>query len=257
MDVLQKEIDEVYGTQSIINEGLDDTVVEHRKRFIHSLTGLNGGCAVISDLSARKSYVAVHPWANFLGLTPEEAALSIIDSMDEDCIYRRIHPEDLVEKRFLEYEFFQKTFSMGAEERLKYRGRCRLRMMNHKGVYQYVDNLVQIMENTPSGNVWLIFCLYTLSADQRPEQGINATITHMEQGVVETFYLSEEHHTILSEREKDILRCIRKGLSSKEIANVLFISVNTVNRHRQNILEKLSVGNSMEACRAAELMKLL
>ena len=31
-------------------------------------------------------------------------------------------------------------------------------MMNEKGVYQYIDNLVQIMQNTPAGNVWLIFC---------------------------------------------------------------------------------------------------
>ena len=190
-------------------------------------------------------------------MTPEEAALSVIDSMDEDCIYRRIHPEDLVEKRLLEYQFFQKTFSMSSEERLKYRGRCRIRMMNEKGVYQYIDNLVQIMENTPSGSVWLIFCLYILSADQRTEQGIYPTITHMERGEVEMLFLSEEHRNILSEREKEILRCIRKGLSSKEIAAALYISVNTVNRHRQNILEKLSVGNSIEACRAAELMKLL
>lgn len=146
---------------------------------------------------------------------------------------------------------------MSSEERLKYRGRCRIRMMNEKGVYQYIDNLVQIMENTPSGSVWLIFCLYTLSADQRTEQGICPTITHMERGEVETLFFSEEHRNILSEREKEILRCIRKGLSSKEIAAALYISVNTVNRHRQNILEKLSVGNSIEACRAAELMKLL
>lgn len=177
MDVLQKEIDEVYATQLIADEILDNGVVEQHQRFIHSLTEINGGCAVISDLSNRKSYIAVHPWAHFLGLTPEEAALSVIDSMDEDCIYRRIHPEDLVEKRLLEYQFFQKTFSMSSEERLKYRGRCRIRMMNEKGVYQYIDNLVQIMENTPSGSVWLIFCLYTLSADQRTEQGICPTVS--------------------------------------------------------------------------------
>ncbi|KAB3868777.1 response regulator transcription factor, partial [Phocaeicola vulgatus] len=83
------------------------------------------------------------------------------------------------------------------------------------------------------------------------------TITHMERGEVETLFFSEEHRNILSEREKELLRCITKGLSSKEIAAALYISVNTVNRHRQNILEKLSVGNSIEACRAAELMKLL
>ena len=81
MDVLQKEIDEVYATQLIADEILDNGVVEQHQHFIHSLTEINGGCAVISDLSNRKSYIAVHPWAHFLGLTPEEAALSVIDSM--------------------------------------------------------------------------------------------------------------------------------------------------------------------------------
>ena len=113
------------------------------------------------------------------------------------------------------------------------------------------------MENTPDGNVWLIFCSYSLAADQRAEQGIYPTITQMESGMVETHSFSEEHRNILSEREKEILRFIRKGMPSKEIAVELCISVNTVNRHRQNILEKLSVSNSIEACRAAELMKLL
>lgn len=112
MDVLQKEIDEVYATQLIADEILDNGVVEQHQRFIHSLTEINGGCAVISDLSNRKSYIAVHPWAHFLGLTPEEAALSVIDSMDEDCIYRRIHPEDLVEKRLLSISFFRRPFDV-------------------------------------------------------------------------------------------------------------------------------------------------
>ena len=257
MDVLQKELEEVYATQEIDHTGLDKQILEEKLRFIRSLTKINGGCAVISDLSNRKSYVSVHPWANFLGLTPAESALDMIDSMDEDYIYRRIHPEDLVEKRLLEYSFFQKTFALPPIERLKYRGRCRLRMRNKSEEYQYVDNLVQIMENTPDGNVWLIFCSYSLAADQRAEQGIYPTITQMESGMVETHSFSEEHRNILSEREKEILRFIRKGMPSKEIAVELCISVNTVNRHRQNILEKLSVSNSIEACRAAELMKLL
>ena len=257
MDVLQKEIDEVYATHPTAHEALDNGIVEQHQQFVRSLTEVNGGCAVISDLSNRKSYVTVHPWANFLGLTPEEAALSVIDSMDEDCIYRRIHPEDLVEKRLLEYKYFKRTFAMPANERLKLRGRCRLRMMSGKGTYQYVDNVVQIMENTPSGNVWLIFCSYSLSADQHTDQGICATITHLENATVEALWLGDEHHRILSQREKEVLGCIRTGMQSKEIADVLHISVNTVNRHRQNILEKLSVGNSLEACRAAELMNLL
>ena len=44
---------------------------------------------------------------------------------------------------------------------------------------------------------------------------------------------------------------------SKEIASTLYISVFTVNKHRQNILEKLSVDNSMEAVQTALAMKLI
>lgn len=43
---------------------------------------------------------------------------------------------------------------------------------------------------------------------------------------------------------------IHSGKPSKQIAAILGISVYTVNRHRQNILAKLSVGNSIEAITA-------
>lgn len=42
----------------------------------------------------------------------------------------------------------------------------------------------------------------------------------------------------LSDREFEIIRLIEKGLSSKQIADKLFLSVYTVNTHRSNILEK-------------------
>lgn len=45
----------------------------------------------------------------------------------------------------------------------------------------------------------------------------------------------------LSEREKDIVRCIVRGMTNKEVAEALFISVNTVLTHRKNIARKLSI----------------
>ncbi|MBR4413842.1 MAG: response regulator transcription factor, partial [Prevotella sp.] len=54
-----------------------------------------------------------------------------------------------------------------------------------------------------------------------------------------------------------ILGLIRQGMLSKEIASTLHISIFTVNKHRQNILEKLSVDNSMEAVQTALAMKLI
>ena len=45
----------------------------------------------------------------------------------------------------------------------------------------------------------------------------------------------------LSEREKDVLIQVVKGLSNKEIADVLCISTHTVISHRKNITRKLNI----------------
>lgn len=48
----------------------------------------------------------------------------------------------------------------------------------------------------------------------------------------------------LSEREKEILFLICKGMTNYEIADALFISKRTVDKHRANILEKTSCKNT-------------
>jgi DNA-binding NarL/FixJ family response regulator len=48
----------------------------------------------------------------------------------------------------------------------------------------------------------------------------------------------------LSEREIDVLKLIKDGLSSKEIAEKLFLSSRTVEVHRSNILKKLNLKNT-------------
>lgn len=45
----------------------------------------------------------------------------------------------------------------------------------------------------------------------------------------------------LSAREKDIIVCVAKGMSNKEIADALCLSVNTVTTHRRNISSKLQI----------------
>jgi len=51
----------------------------------------------------------------------------------------------------------------------------------------------------------------------------------------------------LSEREKEILSCLVKGMSYKLIADACFISVDTVRGHIRNIYEKLHVHSKSEA----------
>ena len=68
---------------------------------------------------------------------------------------------------------------------------------------------------------------------------------------------NDDDRNILSEREKQTLRLIDSGMMSKDIAAAMSISINTVSRHRQDILRKLQVRNSIEACRMARQLGLI
>jgi DNA-binding NarL/FixJ family response regulator len=55
----------------------------------------------------------------------------------------------------------------------------------------------------------------------------------------------------LTPRELDVVKLIAEGHTSEEIAEILFISKKTVDRHRANMLEKLGMRNRVELTRYA------
>jgi DNA-binding NarL/FixJ family response regulator len=61
----------------------------------------------------------------------------------------------------------------------------------------------------------------------------------------------DERTQILTPRETEILKLIAEAHSSKEIAELLVLSVKTVDRHRANILEKLGLRDRVELTRYA------
>ncbi len=46
---------------------------------------------------------------------------------------------------------------------------------------------------------------------------------------------------MLTDREREVLQLIAEGLSSKEIANMLGVSLKTIDSHRSNLMEKLDI----------------
>lgn len=50
-----------------------------------------------------------------------------------------------------------------------------------------------------------------------------------------------ENQDSLSQREKEIIVCVVKGMTNKEIAENLFLSIHTVITHRRNISKKLQI----------------
>lgn len=62
---------------------------------------------------------------------------------------------------------------------------------------------------------------------------------------------------VLSNKETEVLGLISKGLTTKEIAEKLFVSSRTIETHRANILKKLEVKNTAELIKKAAKMNLV
>lgn len=257
MDILRKELNAFYAAQQLDSEYLDSSVLADAINAVKTYTAVNNCCCVITDASADRCYIIGGSFCRLLGITDDDNMCRQTDSSDEDVIYMRLHPEDLVEKRMLEYEYFKYTDTLAGEEKLKYKATSTLRIKNRDGRYLSVTNSTQIFRISPAGKTWLILCCYDLSPFPRSESGIMPRIVNNSTGETTAISVSERREKILTTREKEILSLIREGKPSKLIADILGISIHTVNRHRQNIIEKLSVGNTVEAISAAAMMKLL
>ncbi|MDE7426448.1 MAG: LuxR C-terminal-related transcriptional regulator [Muribaculaceae bacterium] len=257
MDVLRKELNLIYESQHLEKENLDSTLIEKAKREARILADIGLGCAVITDASCDRCYIFSNTLCALLGLTDRVKSESQSDSSDEDEIYMRMHPEDLVEKRMLEYEFFKFVNTLPPEKKMSCKATCCIRIKDRNGEYRYINNSTQLVQLSPSGMMWLILCCYNLSPVKTTGSGIEPRIINCLSGEITPLSFYDRRNTILSQREKEIMLLIQEGKLSKQIAAELGISINTVNRHRQNIIEKLSVSNSIEAITAAKAMNLL
>ena len=61
----------------------------------------------------------------------------------------------------------------------------------------------------------------------------------------------KDSYARLTTREKEVLKLIGDGYTSREIAEMLFISINTVDRHRTNIMDKLGMHNKSQLIKFA------
>lgn len=228
-----------------------DEVINLMKNYVK----VEHSVAVLSNLADNKSYIFAGAFGSFFEMNFSDYIT--IDSIWEEDIYKRIHPEDLFQRHLLELEFFNFLKTVEPEERLHYATKCNIRTLNSNQDYQYILHRSFYLKNSLEGGLWLAVCLYNYSFEKLPISGIDGKIINIKTGKAKNIENYDHCIDLLTTREKEILILISKGRISKEIASSLNISINTVNRHRQNILDKLNVDNSIEAVRTAGALNLL
>lgn len=220
----------------------NEDILEQCKYIAKMYSVVENSIAVLSDIKNDRSYI-------YKGEVSKEFALSQtseIDSIWEEEIYNLIHPDDIKERHLLELQFFHLLRKTPIVQRVNYRTSSIVRMLNREGRYVNVLHRTFYLQSQSNGSLWIALCLYNFATNKTPIQQFEGFIQNTATSEI-IKYNYGAIKSMLSEREKELLALIEYGLSSKEIALKLGISKNTVDRHRQNIMEKLRARNCTEA----------
>lgn len=124
------------------------------------------------------------------------------------------------------------------------------RLIHKNGSIYMVSNHYKPFEFDDKGKMWLAVCSTTLSTKNHRIESYIEILGNEERYVFsptkKEFIKSKSLK--LSTKEHQILIFSSQGYTSKEIAEKMAISLNTIKFHKQNILVKLNVQNISEAC---------
>lgn len=247
-DILNKE----FSTQDFTSGQTCSELLDIYKTVASNYARMENAIAVLSDLRKNDSYIYYGGFLKVLGIgdNPVEDRLS---SIWEEGIFRLIHPDDLAGKHLQELCFYHFIKRLPKSRRQDYYLTSKLRMKTSSGDYIPALHRMFYIPLPSNDTLWLALCLYSPLTFDIPAKCL---IINSANGQT-TELGKQDSNKILSEREKQVLNLIDKGLTSKSIAGMLSISINTVSRHRQEILSKLQVKNSIEACRIAKDLEII
>lgn len=119
--------------------------------------------------------------------------------------------------------------------------------MHKNGHYLRFMHQMLVLECDCEQNSWLLLTISDLSEETATERCPERYVMDIQTKQIAYFRRrSEEKKYLFTRREHEILGFLVQGLDSETIADKLFISVNTVNNHRQRILSKTNTANTTQ-----------
>jgi DNA-binding CsgD family transcriptional regulator len=197
-------------------------------------------------------YIYISPsFCNYIGIEYNNALNDGFDS-----IASLIHPEDLL---ILEKTLFKKIagflssiYDTEEEGNQNYRFSYNFRIRKKDGSYISMSVVSKILSFNKKGKILLDFGLITpvnhILQTDKIILNISKSISDLDYDTL----LQEEYHQEVSseihltERELEIIKLLKKGMDSKEMADQLCLSQHTVRNHRRNILKKTNTNKVTE-----------
>ncbi|WP_295731557.1 LuxR C-terminal-related transcriptional regulator [uncultured Muribaculum sp.] len=246
MDSFRK-LDSILKRQSTASPG--DNASNTLQRYAEAIALTENVVAVLSDLRSGKSRIFSGAFGSLLGIEHyseensiwEKEILALIPSADRD------------EKYLAELRFYNFLRHVPRGRRTHYFLATKLHFTDSRHMVREVLHRMYYIHDQCNDAVSHALCLYGPLVFDFPGRSVAVNSVT---GKLHPLS-SDTDAGILTPREKQVLGLIATGRSSREISEALSISPHTVSRHRQEILAKLQVRNSVEACRVANALGIL
>lgn len=242
----RKTLDRLLRPENSVESGipLSDIIADMRFR-----ARVENVLIVVSDMAEGKSHIIAGGFARNLDIGEYQQENSIWESK----ILSLMSAEEQEEKYIAELRFLHYLRHLPKSKKTDYYLVSKLRFCFADGdIHDVLHRMYYIYDDNREYLRYAI-CIYgPLTFDFKGKSFAVNSIT----GIKEELTASG-NDSVLSRRERQILTMIDTGMKSAEIAGQLNISIHTVSRHRQEVIGKLQVKNTHEACRIAKSMGLL
>ena len=247
LDRMYAQLDRLFASQAFDEERLDYAILARHVSVLEQLDAMTTGAISVFDLCRRQHVYSGSRFASTFGWDMAEYARVGAGYGDA-----RMHPDDLALMMRAGLQFLAQTLARPPEQRKDFKMFAEYRTLGAQRSYVRVIEQQSVLELDPDGNAWLALSVLDLAPESDPEGPFRCRLLNWRTGDLYSFPPpTESGADLLTMREREVLQLISKGLVSRQIADVLYISVNTVNTHRQRIIRKLDVSSTTEAIRYA------
>jgi DNA-binding CsgD family transcriptional regulator len=242
--ILQK----LWAKQQIGSNDVDYNLWGQKREFLRQMANMSHSCLFTVDVFKGRYDFASSGFSDLFGYKPK-----LLNSIEKqgDFFEDMSHPDDLEKLIKMQIDHSRFIYSLAPQNRNDYSNTYKFRMRNSQKKYLNVMSRQRVIQQDANGKAWIILGEVNILPDQRLLDDVQGITVNLKTGQIIHPRNNVDNDTSLSEREIEILKLVQSGFLSKEIADKLCISLNTVNNHRKNILRKLQVANSIEAINAA------
>lgn len=228
-------------------------LLQQAKSIPHQMLPFKGIIHVI-DYTQRRHVGISGPLKNMMGYNPrailDNGLDFVIDIFQKDDF--KIYNENI----FSELTRLLKTFPQAEHEQYTFSFTYRMRCANESWVhlYQQGSYVTDPITKLPLYSIAMVTDISAIKKDNSmvftvdKKKAVNCFDC---QNLLTNYYFPDPDEAKFSKREKEIVGRLADGLSSKQIADKLFISESTVIVHRKNMLKKSNSKNIAELVRYA------